>query len=175
MAEHSSKRLVRQFDSHSALLDPSTSWYRRWYFLQCLSEELEKSRRHQERPTAVITIGLPLAAESLVTSVSDCLRERLASIAGEALRPGDFPGTLTDDELAVFLPGTDRHGAEAVVDRLRERLAAFSPWLGLAVYPEDGLNARELVHAASFHAMKCAAQLIDFQDYRKRLETLNAV
>ncbi|MPZ47956.1 MAG: hypothetical protein GEU75_01335 [Dehalococcoidia bacterium] len=154
--------------SFTALLDPATAWYRRWYFLLRLDEELEKARR-TERPTAVIGIKLPIAASGLVVGVSDRLRGRLACIANAALRPGDFPGCIGDDQLAVFLPGTDWLQALPLAEKLGQELNAFSPRLGLAVFPADGRDALELLLAATEEEPK-PATLIDFEAYHRRGE-----
>lgn len=153
--------------SLSMLLDQTTGWYRRWYFLLRLDAEIEQARRH-DRPTSVIAVKIPLASTGLVTLLSDRLRQRLARIANEALRPADFPGCLHEDELAIYLPNTDRDEAERLLEKLKAELEAFTPRLGIATFPQDGRNALELLVVATEYEATPLSPVIDLDDYRRR-------
>jgi GGDEF domain-containing protein len=149
------------------VLDPATNWYRRWYFLLRLAEELIDARP-SERPTSVLSVKIPLATAGLVEDVSERLGERLALIASSVLRPEDFPGTLSDSQLAVLLPGTTLEEARPIGDRLRRELQAFSPLLGVASFPEDGRTALELLSVASQFEGRALVPVINLDDYRRR-------
>ncbi len=55
-----------------------------------------------------------------------------------------------DEAVGVVLPETDRDGAETVARRLRSVMAVDDEVkIGLAVYPDDGTNAEELLAMAA--------------------------
>jgi diguanylate cyclase (GGDEF)-like protein len=65
------------------------------------------------------------------------------------LRARDAVGRQGGDEFAMLLPGTGAADAEAVVERLRERLRPCAPGsLGHATFPEDAKDLGELVLVA---------------------------
>jgi diguanylate cyclase (GGDEF)-like protein len=65
------------------------------------------------------------------------------------LRAKDAVGRQGGDEFAMLLPGTGAADAEAVVERLRERLRPCAPGsLGHATFPADGNDFSELLLVA---------------------------
>ena len=72
------------------------------------------------------------------------------------LRGSDFAGRYGGEEFLVLLPGSDRDGALATAERLREAIAAVrvrddgivTASLGVAVMPEDAGEGAELLRCA---------------------------
>ena len=149
------------------LLDPATCWYQRWYFLLRLEDEIYASLSSR-RPTSLIAIRIPLAGTDMATRLDEGLRRRLSQVASEVLRPGDLPGSISEGELAVYLPETDIEEAERIALRLQAALASFSPRLGLATSPVDGTTAYDLLVAALRFNLRPLPRIADLESYRRR-------
>ncbi|TBU96387.1 GGDEF domain-containing protein [Phytopseudomonas dryadis] len=87
------------------------------------------------------------------------------------LRRIDTPVRLGDDQFAVLLPGIDRATAIRLSDRIEQRLGApiafqqhrlrVDVGIGIAVAPEDGDNASELLRVAAEEMSADQAQRLD--------------
>ena len=90
----------------------------------------------------------------------------LVAVAGalrEAVRDCDILGRYGGDEFVAILPGTERAGAQSVVQRIGRSLAEHSVAAqggamlslqmscGVAIYPADGCQPEELLRAADAH------------------------
>jgi GGDEF domain-containing protein len=150
-------------ESLAAVVDPATGWYRRWHFLLRLDEEMEQARR-SDTPVAIVAFRLPAAALSPLAG--DRLRDALTRIVEEALGPGDVPGCLHEDELAVLLPRTSLEAARRLLARLKAELEPFSPWLGVAAFPEDGRYGLELLATATAYQSRPPAPVFDLEAHR---------
>jgi diguanylate cyclase (GGDEF)-like protein len=87
----------------------------------------------------------------------DAVLERVAAVLRECVRPMDCVARYAGDEFVVVLPGADGAAAAAVADRLRLALdhfpadalpAPIGASIGIACYPHDGREPRELLGAA---------------------------
>jgi diguanylate cyclase (GGDEF)-like protein len=94
------------------------------------------------------------------------IADRLTSVASESTTVARLGG----DEFAVLFPGRDTEAAQDVAFRMLDALAApfsvegvevrLAASVGIALAPDDGLDADELVHAADvamYHAKRTAA------------------
>lgn len=78
----------------------------------------------------------------------------LATVMKESCRVTDLPARYGGDEFAVLLIGADAKMAQAVAERIGRRLSEQSSdpkltvSIGLAVYPDDGRMAHELLETA---------------------------
>jgi len=61
------------------------------------------------------------------------------------LRRSDIPGVLRPDEFAVSLPHTSAAQADIVARRLAKWFEPFSVIFGIASFPQDGLEAENLL------------------------------
>lgn len=97
----------------------------------------------------------------------DAVLRELARLLRRELRPGDHAARFGGDELVVALPDMDGERAAALAERLREQMhaadllapydagAALTVSIGVAAFPDDGLNIEQLTEAAD-HAMYAA-------------------
>lgn len=77
------------------------------------------------------------------------VQSHIASLARRRMRSSDVVGQLGPDEFALYLPETDRRGALAARERLASTLEGLElAALGVAMFPQDGGSAEELVEAA---------------------------
>ncbi|MBC5806586.1 MAG: hypothetical protein DLM53_04515 [Candidatus Eremiobacter antarcticus] len=78
-----------------------------------------------------------------------------AEILRQSVRASDLPGRYGGDEFMVILPASDLHGARLLLERVRRKIAervqkssaaaAIELSAGIAVYPFDGDNKRDLI------------------------------
>jgi len=141
-----------------ALVDELTGLYNRRYFNDAISREVERFKRFGQRFSLIMldvdhfkcfndTYG-HLAGDDALKTVSRVLRE--------TARTFDHVVRYGGEEFALILPHTDNVQAMAAAERLRCAVHAapialergevrVSVSLGAATFPEDAINARELV------------------------------
>lgn len=141
-----------------AACDPLTGLANYRHLQERLDEELARADRAGD-PLAVAMVDLDrfksfndthghLAGDDLLCIVAQVLR-------AEA-RQSDVIGRYGGDEFTLVLPGATREGALAMIERVRTRLQAAQPAdetpvalsVGIAVYPADGRDRRELLASA---------------------------
>ena len=144
-----------------ALRDPLTGLYNRRHMDQVLDRELAACAASGE-PLALVLLDIDhfkqvndtwghLAGDDLLRALAAQLRE---VVDGRAMAC-----RLGGDELMLMLPGTSSAGAMAMAERLRRRFEqvpastgagpmAASLSLGIAMFPDNGQSARELLHCA---------------------------
>jgi len=146
-----------------AMTDPLTGMFNRRYFLSALELELRRSRRYS------LALSLLMIDLDYFKSVNDIyghplgdrVLERAGHVVRQAVRESDVPCRCGGDEFAVILPETDRMGALAVGERIRERirtwfagtpidqrLVAMTVSGGISCSPEDGTSPDKLVDRA---------------------------
>ena len=144
-----------------ALRDPLTGLYNRRHMDQVLDRELAACAASGE-PLALVLLDIDhfkqvndtwghLAGDDLLRALAAQLRE---VVDGRAMAC-----RLGGDELMLMLPGTSSAGAMAMAERLRRRFEqvpastgagpmAASLSLGIAMFPDHGQSARELLQRA---------------------------
>lgn len=136
-----------------SVVDRATSLYTQAHTLARFDEEISRASRAATSVAAlVIRLDglLPLAGHK---------RDEVLTQLGEAVKKGirrrDIAGRFEEDSLLVILPQTGQQ-AQVVADRLEDVLLAagaalhqkFFPRIGMAVFPEQGRAARELLQIA---------------------------
>jgi len=141
-----------------ALVDELTGLYNRRYFNDAIQREVERFKRFAQRFSLVMldvdhfkrfndTYG-HLAGDDALKNVADALRE--------TARTFDHVVRYGGEEFALILPHTDADQAMAAAERLRQAVekrpvqvngksARLTVSLGVATFPEDAINARDLV------------------------------
>ncbi|MEU4564267.1 GGDEF domain-containing protein [Actinoplanes sp. NPDC023936] len=136
---------------HTSRTDPLTGCLNRRGFDERIAAELAGARR-AGTPLTLVLLDL-----DHFKSVNDAhghqAGDDLLAWAGRELRTTvratDTTGRLGGDEFAILLTDTDAGGAEQIVARIRERLAAGTPTsLGHATFPADADDADTLSIAA---------------------------
>ncbi len=144
-----------------ALVDELTGLYNRRYFNDAIVREVERFKRFGQRFSLIMldvdhfkrfndTYG-HLAGDDALQAVSGVLRD--------TARTFDHVVRYGGEEFALILPHTDASQAIAAAERLRGAVAAravqvgdkavpVAVSLGVATFPEDAINARELVSRA---------------------------
>ena len=144
-----------------AISDPLTGLYNRRFMDEYLRLHLAMARR-QNSPISFIAIDLDHFKQ-----VNDCFGheagDQVLADVGEMIRAttrgGDLPVRLGGEEFLVVMPGTSEAGASAFADRLRINLRErphrrddeeirITASIGIAVFPDHGAVARDLLRVA---------------------------
>jgi diguanylate cyclase (GGDEF)-like protein len=165
------RRLVRQAaaSSHQALHDALTGLPNRELFADRLGQALRAADRELQ-PAALLLLDLDRFKDVNDTlghhHGDQLLREVGARLKG-TLRQVDTVARLGGDEFAVLVPGATAEGAAAVAEKARAALHQpltidgvmldLDASIGIAVYPDHGNDAAELLQHADV-AMYAAKQ-----------------
>jgi diguanylate cyclase (GGDEF)-like protein len=147
----------------SARTDTLTGLSNRRVFHESLDGEIRRSRRYRW-PVAVLMLDLDHFKDVNDTyghMLGDLVLERVGGIVRHAVRDADTACRFGGEEFGVVLPETAREGGYAVAERIRRRVeqafqgrpvdghdVPMTISCGLAIFPEDGLHADELVARA---------------------------
>jgi diguanylate cyclase (GGDEF)-like protein/putative nucleotidyltransferase with HDIG domain len=161
-----------------ARVDAKTGLFNARHFAAQLEEELARATRF-ERPLSVIMADLDhlrevnntyghLAGDAVLAGIADVFREQL--------RHYDVPARFGGEEFSILLPETPTAQALEIAERIRRAVAArpfrvatstepvrVTVSIGVAVFPDDGRGATELIHQA------------DLAVYRAKLQGRNRV
>ncbi len=148
---------------HEANIDGKTGLDNARHFNLQLDAELERARRFG-RPLALIMADLDLLRDINNTYghlAGDVVLAGIGRVIRETASEYDVAGRFGGEEFAVVAPEREPAEAEALAERLRQAVAAarftvatsaepigVTMSLGVAGYPQDGENARDLVQAA---------------------------
>jgi diguanylate cyclase (GGDEF)-like protein len=143
--------------------DGLTGLLNRAFFDQRLGEELTRAQRYQ-REFALVLFDLDqfkTINDQFGHPTGDAVLQRFAAFLRSSLRQTDSAFRYGGDEFAALLPETGNLAAHYVLERLEQRwleecrreLSPRSVMVsyGLAAYPQDGVNAVELIKLADMH------------------------
>ncbi|MBI2751119.1 MAG: GGDEF domain-containing protein [Burkholderiales bacterium] len=146
---------------HMAQHDPLTGLPNRAMFSDRLQHELARARR-QEGRFAVIFLDLdnfkPIN-DHFGHAVGDRLLQQVARRLQDAIRASDTVGRIGGDEFVVLMPElTEPEAASGLAEKIRQAVRqpftvddhqlCISCSLGVAVYPEDGIDEIALTKSA---------------------------
>lgn len=122
--------------------DSAASSFSRHFFESRLEQEIKRSRRYG--------IALSLITVSLDSANHDAQAASTAVLSTTArlLRSEDIVGYLAPFQYAFCLPHTEADGANVVVRRLEDALAAYSPQLGVASLGPAHVSFDQLIETA---------------------------
>lgn len=162
-------RLRREL-SQQAIRDPLTGLFNRRYMEEALARELKRAERHH---TALSVLMIDLDHFKLLNDQfgHGCGDAVLKGLGGTILwhsRDEDIACRYGGEEILVVLPNTAMEGAVAKANQIRshiKKLASVTKYrrqitasIGIATYPQDGLNVEALVKSAD-EAMYTAKRL----------------
>lgn len=140
--------------------DSLTGLFNHRYLHGRLEQELMRAGRSTQ-PLAIVLFDLnnfKAFNDNFGHQAGDEVLRFMATILTRSLRATDIAGRYGGDEFLVILPQSDEQGARLLLDRVRQRIgeqaeAGFLPIpielsAGIAVYPRDGDNKRDLVARA---------------------------
>jgi diguanylate cyclase (GGDEF)-like protein len=140
-----------------ALTDPLTGAMNRRGLAERIDYEVARHARQRHR-FAVVMIdldGFKLVNDRFGHPAGDELLRDVAASLREAVRDQDTVARLGGDEFCVLAPETDLGGAAHLAERVRAAvrrvttgLDALSASVGVAVYPDDGSSARQVLDSA---------------------------
>jgi diguanylate cyclase (GGDEF)-like protein len=156
-------------------------------FRTAVQAELRRARRYQGQ-VAVALFDLDGFAEINLRAgslVGDRLLREAAGLLHDRIRDIDLAARPGEDELAVLLPGTDRHGALLVAERYRRELEGhfgrrevagiplgMTVSGGVACYPDDARSPEALLERAAraLYAAKASGKnaVLSYQPERRR-------
>lgn len=159
-------------------LDSLTKLYNVTYFYKYLDRELQKAQRYN-RPMTVVIFDLD-QFESYNRLFGRLEGDQILRILGNIIRDGlrtvDIPCRYGGEEIAVVLPETDQENGLFVAERTR-RSVEIHPFSlkhvtisgGLAVFPTDGKDPKELMKKAESALEKAK------QSGRNRIVTYSSI
>lgn len=144
-----------------SITDGLTEIYLRRYFIDRLSEEIERSRRLKLK-FSILMIDIDHfknCNDRYGHMVGDAVLREIASIVKNNVREIDLTARYGGEEFSVLLPETGRDGALHVAERIRRacegRLISaydenlkFTVSIGISIYPEDARDPEPLIEKA---------------------------
>ncbi|MDW7673402.1 MAG: bifunctional diguanylate cyclase/phosphodiesterase [Bacillota bacterium] len=141
-----------------ATRDPLTNLYTQRVFWELLSYEVKRAERHDYKFSVLV---IDLDDFKLVNDLhghlfGDKFLQEVAIAIRDTLRKEDILSRYGGDEYAVILPYSDQEQAHFVASRIMERLreniltspegkqAKVSASIGIAVYPDHGIDSKNL-------------------------------
>ncbi len=141
--------------------DPLTGLANRRTFEAFINREIKLSERHGSSLSVVVVDAdhFKRYNDTYGHEAGDALLKALAGRLGQVVRSTDFVARYGGEEFVIVLPHTDRGGALAAANKVIEGIRSlpeqaevrggrFTASLGVATYPGDVFDARELFNAA---------------------------
>lgn len=110
-----------------AYKDALTGLENRGYFYLTIAREMEKAKKgNYFLSLAVIDVdNFKLINDTYGHAAGDMTLKAIAKIFKQSVRPNDMIVRLGGEEFAIILPRTDKRGAYAVAERIRENVEQF--------------------------------------------------
>ena len=156
-----------------ARVDPKTGLFNARYFASALADELGRAIRF-ERPMSLIMADLDLLRDinnAYGHLAGDAVLKGVAQVFRAQLRHYDVPARFGGEEFSIILPETPPEQALEVADRVRRAVAERSfevetssepiratVSIGVAGYPQDGVDPSELIHQADLAVYRAKRQ-----------------
>lgn len=143
------------------ITDPLTGVYNRRYLFERLTTEVARAKRYA-LPFSVIMLdldGFKVYNDKHGHLAGDVLLQNIAKTIRGALRQEDVVVRYGGDEFAIILTGADAPSAQVTAERLRNAVKStgMSISLGAVTYPQDAVNAEELLKRADYYLLAAKA------------------
>jgi diguanylate cyclase (GGDEF)-like protein len=134
---------------HAVAVEPLTGLFNRRHFSTRIDEEVERARRYS-LDLALLLIDIDdfkRLNDSCGHLVGDQILRDTASILRQSVRVFDVCTRFGGDEFAILMPGSTAASAVQSADRIRQRVEAYRPAGGAAIFDERvtisvGVSAR---------------------------------
>ena len=143
--------------------DYLTDLWNHGYFQAILQSELEKARA-AKTPLTLIMLDIDdfkVYNDSLGHQAGDSILKQLGALLKNQSRKMDYVCRYGGEECTIILPGTEKKEAYLIAERLRQDIEKqgfiheeilpqkkLTVSIGLAAFPENGLNPSELIAAS---------------------------
>ena len=134
-------RRARSFAERLVIYDRESGFYADWYFRLRLQEELVRSQRFGQ-PCSLLLV------ESTQGRLTPEREKELFDTMATAFRETDLVAHLGSLRFVVLLPNSSAEGAALTRERLLALLPEGDVEAGVASYPDDGNDWRDLLAAA---------------------------
>lgn len=153
---------LRELLRNQSIRDALTGLFNRRYMEESLTRELHRAER-KERNVSVVMLDLDhfkVFNDSFGHQAGDMLLREVAGVLKTRVRAGDIACRYGGEEFALILAETDVEGACLCAEHIRQEirqlqlhyrgqpLGAATISVGVAVFPEHGESAEELVRLA---------------------------
>lgn len=137
--------------------DNLTKFYTEKTFMELLDNEIIRSKRYGLSLALLVMRFTPSSSEAKNYSHYQVLK-KCSSIVDALIRKNDIPGRMSD-KLVLAIPEKGEDGAKGMASRILDQVKdlhftaedydfSISCEIGVALYPEKGKSAAELLHAA---------------------------
>jgi len=167
------KTLLFRQTKELSITDELTGLYNRRHFNERFESEVQRSRRYN-RPMTVLMIDIDYFKNFNDINghlMGDEILKRVAHTIESNIRKADLVARYGGEEFVVILPEIDKHRALSVAEKLRRTIEKkrfpkqenqphknLTVSLGLASFPEDSTDARELIDFADRALFKAKAE-----------------
>jgi len=146
--------------------DSLTGLYNRWYVMEKIESEMNRSLRHGS-PVTVLMMDIDhfkRVNDTWGHAVGDMVLQSVGRVLRDSCRVYDVPGRYGGEEFCVVLPETTMGNSPAVAERIRLRLESSTvPVEGTNVHVTASIGIAG-VDAATADAVLTASALIDRAD-----------
>ena len=114
--------------------DTLTGLYNRWYVIEKIDTEINRSLRHGS-PMALLMLDIDhfkRVNDSYGHSAGDVVLQSVGKVLRDSCRVYDVPGRYGGEEFCIVLPETKLGNTTVVAERIRQRLAATALSVGEA-------------------------------------------
>ncbi len=160
------KAQEREYYENLSNIDALTELNNYRYFRMVLEIEMERQKRYK-RPLSLMMIDIDdfkICNDTCGHLVGDTVLKQIALLIKKMTRSCDYAVRYGGEEFAMILPETTKQEAAIVAERVRSAVERFTfdtgnqgsrkkitITLGLASFPEDGLDQRSLIEKADHH------------------------
>ena len=153
---------LRESLQNQAIHDPLTGLYNRRYLEETMDRELHRARR-QKTPLGVVMMDLDHFKDFNDTfghAAGDALLSALANVITTGIRAEDIACRYGGEEFLLIMPGASLETTRERAENLRQAvknlqvkyqdqlLKSTTISLGVAIFPDHGLTAEEVIAAA---------------------------
>ena len=157
-----------------------TGLFNQEYVRQRLGEEYYRAKRY-DHPLSVLMIDLDnfkSLNDRFGHTAGDHLLRYFGRLIRETVRPSDIPARFGGEEFLVILPETGKDEAQAVAERLRQRITEcpfridarredvrLTISIGVTAFPDYGQSAEEMITMADlalYRAKKAGKNMVAF-------------